>query len=311
MILSCPNCATKYTLNESQLGVRGRTVRCAACKTTWHAERPEKPIDLSFSDVKKSEKETVEDLHTVKAKKLPLKYRAILEDKKRMKALAAQGMVWGGMAAAFALILALGFFLRVDIVRAFPRIAGAYAMVGMKVNGTHLVFGDKTADAAFKSGRFVVTVKAQIKNTSDKPVPVPPVRVKLLDSTLQEFNSVLMPSDGLVVAPHATRTLVFDVADPKNLTSSLDLDFDLVAMKKMKTAGPDLRITPVSGHDESAGHEAANEPAPEPAHETAAPPEAAPAHAEAADEPAHDQAEPALRSSLPHDNGHDSGHGAG
>ena len=50
MILSCPNCATKYTLNESQLGVRGRTVRCAACKTTWHAERPEKPIDLSFSD---------------------------------------------------------------------------------------------------------------------------------------------------------------------------------------------------------------------------------------------------------------------
>jgi hypothetical protein len=146
-----------------------------------------------------------------------------------------------------------------------------------------------------------VTVKAQIKNTSDKPVPVPPVRVKLLDSTLQEFNSVLMPSDGLVVAPHATRTLVFDVADPKNLTSSLDLDFDLVAMKKMKTAGPDLRVTPVSGHDEGAGHEVAEETAPEPAHETAAPPEAAPAHAEAADEPAHDQPEPALRSSLPHE----------
>lgn len=306
MILSCPNCATKYTLNESQLGVRGRTVRCAACKTTWHAERPEKPIDLSFSDVKKSEKETVEDLHKVKAKKLPLKYRAILEDKKRMKALAAQGMVWGGMAAAFVMILALGFFLRVDIVRAFPRIAGAYAMVGMKVNGTHLIFGDKTADAGFKGGRFVVTVKAQIKNTSDKPVPVPPVRVKLLDSTLQEFNSVLMPSNGLVVAPHATRTLVFDVADPKNLTSSLDLDFDLVAMKKMKTAGTDLRVTPVSGHGEAA------EPAQdEPAHEEAAPPEAAPAHAEATDEPAHDQPEPALRSSLPNDTDHGSGHGAG
>lgn len=304
MILSCPNCATKYTLNESQLGVRGRTVRCAACKTTWHAERPEKPIDLSFSDVKKSEKETVEDLHTVKAKKLPLKYRAILEDKKRMKALAAQGMVWGGMAAAFALILALGFFLRVDIVRAFPRIAGAYAMVGMKVNGTHLVFGDKTADAGFKGGRFVVTVKAQVKNTSDKPVPVPPVRVKLLDGTLQEFNSVLMPSNGLIVAPHATRTLVFDVADPKNLISSLDLDFDLVAMKKMKTAGPNLRVTPVEGHAGEAGHEAAAEPAhEEPVSETPheAPHEAAPAHAEAAAEPTSDQPEPHLRSSASHD----------
>jgi predicted Zn finger-like uncharacterized protein len=303
MILSCPNCATKYTLNESQLGVRGRTVRCAACKTTWHAERPEKPpekpIDLSFSDVRKSGKDTVDDLHKVKAKKLPLKYRAILEDKKRMKALAAQGMVWGGMAAAFVMVLALGFFLRVDIVRAFPRIAGAYAMVGMKVNGTHLVFGDKTADAGFKGGRFVVTVKAQIKNTSDKPVPVPPVRVKLLDATLQEFNSVLMPSNGLVVAPHATRTLVFDVADPKNLTSSLDLDFDLVAMKKMKTAGPNLRVTPVGDHGEAAHEAAAEPPHEQPAHE--APPEAAPAQADATNAPASDQPEPHLRSSLPHD----------
>ncbi len=288
MILSCPNCATKYTLNESQLGVRGRTVRCAACKTTWHAERPEKPIDLSFSDVKKSEKETVEDLHKVKAKKLPLKYRAILEDKKRMKALAAQGMVWGGMAAALVLTLALGFFLRVDIVRAFPRIAGAYAMAGMKVNGTHLVFGDKTADAGFKGGRFVVTVKAQVKNTSDKAVPVPPVRVKLLDGALQEFDSVLMPSNGLVVAPHATRTLVFDVADPKNLTSSLDLDFDLIAMKKMKTAGPNLRVTPVTGHGADA------EP---PQAET---PEPTPAHAEITDPAGSDLPSPVLRSSLSH-----------
>lgn len=290
MILSCPNCATKYTLNESQLGIRGRTVRCAACKTTWHAERPEKPIDLSFSDVKKSEKETVEDLHKVKAKKLPLKYRAILEDKKRMRALAAQGMVWGGMAAAFVLILALGFFLRVDIVRAFPRIAGAYAMAGLKVNGTHLVFGDKTADAGFKGGRFVVTVKAQVRNTSDKAVPVPPVRVKLLDSTLQEFDSVLMPSGGLVVAPHATRTLVFDVADPKNLTSSLDLDFDLVAMKKMKSAGPNLRVTPVTGH----GADAEPEP---PQAETPAP---APAHAEITDPVGSAPPAPVLRSSLSH-----------
>ena len=312
MILSCPNCATKYTLNESQLGVRGRTVRCAACKTTWHAERPEKPIDLSFSDVKKSEKETVEDLHKVKAKKLPLKYRAILEDKKRMKALAAQGMVWGGMAAAFVMILALGVLLRVDIVRAFPRIAGAYAMVGMKVNGTHLVFGDKTADAGFKGGRFVVTVKAQVRNTSDKPVPVPPVRVKLLDATLQEFNSVLMPSNGLVVAPHATRTLVFDVADPKNLTSSLDLDFDLVAMKKMKTAGPDLRVTPVTGHGEIAEPAHEESPVPENAPPTA--PETAPAHAEITDPAVSGQPAPVLRSGLSHaapGASHDTGHDAG
>ncbi len=271
MILSCPNCATCYTLNEAQLGLRGRTVRCAACKTTWHAQAPEVPIDLSYSDPKKK---TVEDLKSVKAEKLPSKYRALLEDKKRLKALTAQGILWGGLAAAFVLILAIGFALRVDIVRAFPRIAGAYAMVGLKVNGTNLAFGDYTADANFKGGRFVVTVKAQIRNMSDKPTPVPPVRVRMYDTTLQQFDSVLMPSNGLIVDPHATRTLVFDVSDPRNLTSSLDLDFDLEAMKTMgkSPAGPSGHVAvaeavpasetalPASGSESMAANGMSGEP---------------------------------------------------
>ncbi|ESQ85943.1 hypothetical protein AEAC466_01815 [Asticcacaulis sp. AC466] len=256
MILSCPNCATKYTLNEAQLGPRGRTVRCAACKTTWHAEIPEKPIDLSFSDVKK-QKEPAEELHEVKAKKLPLKYRAMLNDQKRVKALTAQGMIWGGLGAVLVLLLVLGYFLRVDIVRMFPSVAGAYAMVGMDVKGTPLRFGTIDGQAGFKGGRFVVTVKAQVNNTSGKAVPVPPVRVKLLDAKLQEFSSLLMPADGLVVGPHATRTLVFDVADPKNLTSSLDVDFDLVAMKQEKTQkkgghAPSEHEAAPAGHEEAA-----------------------------------------------------------
>lgn len=251
MILSCPSCATRYTIDESQLGPAGRTVRCTACKTTWHAEKPEIPIDLSFSDVRKPER--VEDLQSVKAKVLPHTYRALIEDKKRAKALTAQGLVWAGLGSVAVLILAIGFFLRVDIVSAFPSVAGAYAMVGAKVNPTHLDFVTTSMDRGVKGGRFVVTVKAQIRNTSDKPVPVPPVRVKLRDTTLQQFDTVLMPAGGLVVGPGATRTLLFDVRDPMNKAAAIDLDFDLVAMKKMKS--------------HSAPHAAADENTHEPASE--------------------------------------------
>ena len=239
MILSCPSCATRYTLSESQLGPGGRTVRCTACKTTWHAQKPEEPIDLSFSDMRKPER--IEDLGAVNAKTLPHTYRALIEDKKRAKALTAQGIVWAGMGVAAGLILALGFFLRVPIVRAFPSVAGAYAMVGATVNPTDLSFVNYTADSAFKAGRFVVTVKAQVKNLTTKPTPVPPVRVTLFDATRQQFDSVLMPAGNLVVDPGATRTLVFDVQDPKNMTTSVGLIFDIVAMKKMKF-GPAPRV---------------------------------------------------------------------
>jgi predicted Zn finger-like uncharacterized protein len=231
----------RYTLDEAQLGPNGRTVRCTACKTTWHAEKPEIPIDLSFSDTRKPEK--VEDLQSVKAKTLPHTYRALVEDKKRARELTAQGMVWGALAAAAVLILALGYFLRVEVVKTFPRVAGAYAMVGIRVNPTHLQIVSYTADKTFKAGRFVVAVQAQIKNLSGKPVPVPPVRVRLIDATLQQFDSVLLPPGGLVLAPNATRTLTFDVRDPKNLTASLDMQFDIEAMKSLKRNTP-LRATP-------------------------------------------------------------------
>lgn len=262
MILSCPSCATQYTVNEAAIGVRGRTVRCAACKATWHAETP---IDLRYSEgrakdeleLKEETPKAKEDLFQVKAKKLPGKYRAMLEDKKRLRALAVEGMVWGGLAAIAIATFVLAYVLRVDIVKAFPRIAGAYAMVGLKVNPTHLEFEKHTAEVAFKGGRFVVTVKAQIKNLSSKAVPVPPVRVTLYDSTQQPFDSVLMPPGDLMVAPHATQTLTFDVADPKNLVSTLDLKFDLEAMNAMKSGrggkGHDAEHGD-GAHGEDAGH---------------------------------------------------------
>lgn len=262
MILSCPSCATRYTIDESQLGPGGRTVRCTACKMTWHAEKPEEPIDLSFSDMRKPER--VEDLQAVKAKTLPHSYRALIGDKKRAKELTAQGLVWGGMATAALLILALGYFLRVPIVRAFPSVAGAYAMVGATVNPTDLAFVNYTADSAFKAGHFVVTVKAQVKNLTAKPTPVPPVRVTLFDATRQQFDSVLMPAGNLVVAPGATRTLVFDVADPKNMTNSVGLIFDIVAMKKMKAMpAPRVALAAPANASEDDSTPAAPQPAEE------------------------------------------------
>ncbi len=230
MILSCPACATRYTIDEAQLGPSGRTVRCAACKTTWHAEAVVNPIELPLN---KPVPDKIEDLQAVKADKLPLKYRALVEDKKRVQALTTQGIIWGSVVAAMVLVLALAYVLRVPMVKAFPRVAGAYAMAGVPVNDFNLQFVSYNAGSAFKGGRFVVTVQAKVRNLSDKPAPVPPVRVKLLDGTLQQFDSVLMPSGGLVVAPHAMRTLVFDVSDPDNMAMHVDLDFDRLAMKKM------------------------------------------------------------------------------
>jgi predicted Zn finger-like uncharacterized protein len=41
MLIACPNCSTSYMIDPASLGEAGRTVRCARCKTTWFASKPE------------------------------------------------------------------------------------------------------------------------------------------------------------------------------------------------------------------------------------------------------------------------------
>ena len=41
MIIACPACSTRYVVPDSAIGVEGRTVRCAKCKTSWFQEGPE------------------------------------------------------------------------------------------------------------------------------------------------------------------------------------------------------------------------------------------------------------------------------
>lgn len=38
MILTCPNCATRYVVKDGSIGPKGRKVRCASCAHSWHQE---------------------------------------------------------------------------------------------------------------------------------------------------------------------------------------------------------------------------------------------------------------------------------
>src|SRR5262245_12937382 len=43
MQIVCPNCATSYDVQASALGAEGRSVRCARCRTVWHATPAPEP----------------------------------------------------------------------------------------------------------------------------------------------------------------------------------------------------------------------------------------------------------------------------
>lgn len=81
-----------------------------------------------------------------------------------------------------ALMLAIGFLARVEIVRAFPQLAGLYSAIGLGVNVVGLEFQNTKTLMSLRDGKNVMQVTATIRSIAADAVPVPPVLVTLLDA---------------------------------------------------------------------------------------------------------------------------------
>lgn len=51
MQIECPHCQTTYDLAETAIGPQGRQVRCARCKSVWHAMPVASPAMASHDDI--------------------------------------------------------------------------------------------------------------------------------------------------------------------------------------------------------------------------------------------------------------------
>lgn len=50
MLLTCPNCNTRYVVPDASIGATGRQVRCASCKHSWYQQAPELDLVPAASD---------------------------------------------------------------------------------------------------------------------------------------------------------------------------------------------------------------------------------------------------------------------
>ncbi len=94
---------------------------------------------------------------------------------KTREAAAAGLQFWGGMAATLVILVAVAVLFRVDVVKLWPRTAGAYAKVGLSVNPLGLAPENVEAGTGLVNGRAAVVVTGQVRNAS-RPRPRPASR---------------------------------------------------------------------------------------------------------------------------------------
>ena len=200
MILTCPDCSTRYSVKDGAVGPNGRTVRCSNCQTTWFVTADADSISLE-ENIRDERPEIVAEpnvvsMETALANEVPpskpvMGAHVFMRDKadreRRNRRLMGISLVWIVTAGILLSFIVFGLFLRQPVVDRWPATAAIYKAVGISVKLSGLDFEDPTTRNVLVDGRPVLVVNGLIINGSDQARDVPLIRLSLHDNAGEEL----------------------------------------------------------------------------------------------------------------------------
>jgi predicted Zn finger-like uncharacterized protein len=238
MILTCPECATSYFVDDSRVPASGRSVKCSHCGAKWTAlpDAAAAPAPASAptpAPAPRADVPATDDIAFEPEVQPPApEAEAIAEVRARRRPSAPPPKRQGGsvlvwvVAAAVVVGLVGGLLVfRSEVVRLVPSTRGVYAKAGL-ANPLGLVIEDVWAEPAFQGGRPVLAVTGQIHNVKDSAANAPSLRVSLLDKAGKPLAAkVAQPIDGRVPAGEV-RHFAIAIVDPPANVHDLQVTFE-------------------------------------------------------------------------------------
>jgi predicted Zn finger-like uncharacterized protein len=206
MILTCPQCATRYQIEDSKFPAGGRNVRCAKCGKQWFQEPPapeaEPGVTATGEDIPPppppaqaapAPPQPSPDALRRSVADAPARSDAATTQKVRGERTAiAAG--WIGLAAILFLIVWGGVRYRDAIVSVWPQTSSLYALVGMPVNARGLAFTDVSYRRETEAGQQVLLVNGNVVNVTSRELAVPQIVVTLTDSDRRQLDHWIFSS---------------------------------------------------------------------------------------------------------------------
>jgi predicted Zn finger-like uncharacterized protein len=244
MRIECPSCAAGFEVSPAVLEPNGRTVRCAACKTTWFATAPSLVLadgaaeaipapaptpTVSVEDradhealasvgANTREVATVEDAPPVSPVEEeappPMPKRKTVAQftpaARKTKSRSPLGLV----AIILVCILTYGVVSRQSIVRAAPELASLYAAIGLPVNLRGLEFQNIRTKQEIHEGITVLSIEGEVENVVNRAVELPRVRLAVIGENGVEIYSwtALLPRS--ILYPHERVSFKSRLASP-------------------------------------------------------------------------------------------------
>ena len=213
MILTCPQCSTRYHVDATALGAAGRTVRCANCGQRWSVKPPaDTPQMVEFS--------------TPAAVTVPrMRPVAATEPIENRRSISLVGLLVAALVVLIAASIVIG---RNEIVAGFPASASIYQKLGLPVTvELGLQFEQITSSRLQEGGIAVLVVEGAIVNMTPHDRPVPPIRITLLDSGGRQLQEELFRAKEERLEPGAKTSFSGRVVNPADQARNFSITFEV------------------------------------------------------------------------------------
>jgi predicted Zn finger-like uncharacterized protein len=223
MILTCPQCGTRYFLPDVQIGRAGRAVKCTTCGNVWRAEAPEPELVVpshQFEPVPETEPphafaDPEEEFAAAAQRRAEiLRQKKADAERRQRQAGVITAAVWAGLVAAVAILMTLAFVFRIQVVKWWPGTATAYAALHMPVNASGLLIDKVQAAPAIVQGHRSLMVTGVLTNASAAPREAPAFHVDVLDKTGKPLAQRLIQVPSVALKVGEARRFQLQVADP-------------------------------------------------------------------------------------------------
>jgi predicted Zn finger-like uncharacterized protein len=243
MILTCPSCDTRYTVDGAKFPATGRNVRCAKCGHSWFqaGDMPELgqaaaaaqqavPDAVAPSVAEPAPQAAAADFapEPVSQDSAPASRAVPVEEKPRAPLGPRIAVVagWAGLILVVLLIAFAAVRYRQDIATIWPQSAGVYSSLGLHVNATGIDFRQVEYRRETEDGQVVLAVTGLIINGSQRELPVPQtVRVTLSDANSHELYHWTFKPNAQVLNPGQSVKFVTRLASPPAAARHLEVRF--------------------------------------------------------------------------------------
>jgi len=203
MILTCPECSTRYQAKDTAFLPSGRRVRCAKCGHSWHQDPPvaeaeaetlpppqpeapkPEPASEAASEPGPSSEPQARPQPASRAAYVPPAEpgtEATAPVAARPNQMKEQLALAGGWIGLVVVVLVIGWAAvsyRKQVATLWPQSATFYSALGLPVNAWGISFADIRYRRETEDKETVLAVTGTLVNLTDRELAVPPIHVTL------------------------------------------------------------------------------------------------------------------------------------